>query len=262
MSTSTAARETPPATRRVEQVMGMPLSLALRGAHADGAAATGAWTACLAELREVDRIFSTYRTDSYVSRLASGALGLDECPAVVSEVLALGEQMRIESGGAFDVRRTAADGSVFLDPTGVVKGWAVQRVLPYFTALDDTDVCLSAGGDMVCHVADDARPPWRIGIEDPHDPSRVLAVVPVRRGAVATSGHTHRGRHVVDARTGEPPVGVASVTVIGPDLTGADLDATAAYALGPDAATWLRERGRTALVVGEDGSIEVLGRPA
>jgi thiamine biosynthesis lipoprotein len=242
--------------------MGMPLSLALRGAHADDAAAIGAWTACLAELGEIDRIFSTYRPDSYVSRLAAGEIGLDDCPAVVSEVLGLGERMRLESGGAFDVRRTAVDGSVFLDPTGVVKGWAVQRVLPYFTALDDTDVCLSAGGDMVCHVADDARPAWRIGIEDPHDTSRVLAVVPVRRGAVATSGHAHRGRHIVDARTGEAPVGVASVTVIGPDLTEADLDATAAYAMGPGAATWLRHRGRTALVVGVDGSTEVVGRPA
>jgi thiamine biosynthesis lipoprotein len=252
----------PPTTRLVEQVVGMPLSLALRGAHTEDSAATGAWTACLAELREVDRIFSTYRPDSSISRLTAGKIELGDCPAVVNEVLALGEQMRLESGGAFDVRRTAADGSVALDPTGVVKGWAVTRALRYFTALDDTDVCLSAGGDMACHVADDARPAWRIGIEDPHDPSRVLAVVPVRRGAVATSGHAHRGRHVVDARTGSPPVGVASVTIIGPDLTSADLDATAAYALGLEAATWLRDRGRTALVVGEDGSTELVGRPA
>ena len=39
-----------------------------------------------------------------------------------------------------------------LDPSGVVKGWAVQRAARAFDALADTDVCLSAGGDMVCRV--------------------------------------------------------------------------------------------------------------
>ncbi len=248
--------------RSVEQVMGMPISLALRGRHAHDAAADGAWAACLAELREVDRVFSTYRPDSYVSRLSAGAIGLDECPPVVGEVLALGERARLESGGAFDVRRTGPDGHVTLDLDGVVKGWAVQRAASYLLALDGTDVCLSAGGDLVCHVADDARPAWRIGIEDPADPSQVLAVVPVRRGAVATSGHAHRGHHVVDARTGQPPVGVASVTVVAGDLVQADIDATAAYALGPDAAAWLRARDRTGLVVQQDGSSVVLGHRA
>jgi thiamine biosynthesis lipoprotein len=115
---------------------------------------------------------------------------------------------------------------------------------------------------MVCFVADDDRPEWRVGVEDPHDPSRVLAVIPVRRGAVATSGHAHRGHHVVDARTGQPPAGVASVTVIAVDLTWADLDATAAYALGDGAVEWLRTRpGRAALVVRPDGSTEIVGEP-
>jgi thiamine biosynthesis lipoprotein len=109
-------------------------------------------------------------------------------------------------------------------------------------------------------VTDDARPDWRVGVEDPHDPTRVLAVIPVRRGAVATSGHAHRGRHVVDARTGHPPAGIASVTVVFADLTWADLDATAAYAQGGRAADWLRTRpGRAALVVHDDGSTEIVG---
>lgn len=254
---------TDPATHRyVEQVMGMPISLVLRGRHTDDQEAQAAWAACLADLREADRIFSTYRDDSVVSRLARGEIEPADCPAVVHEVLDLGERARVESGGAFDVRRPGPDGTRVLDPSGVVKGWAVERAAGHLRALDDTDFCLSAGGDMVCHVADEARPDWRVGVEDPHDPSRVLAVVPVRRGAVATSGHAHRGRHVVDARTGQPPAGVASVTVIAPDLTWADLDATAAYALGDGAADWLRTRpGRAALVVSADGSTEIVGRP-
>jgi FAD:protein FMN transferase len=60
---------------------------------------------------------------------------------------------------------------------------------------------------------------------------------------------------VVDGRTGRPPIGIASVTVVAASLTDADIDATAAYAMGADAARWLSGRpGRTGLVVWADGS--------
>jgi len=244
----------PGVARYVEHVMGMPISLALRGRHADDAAARGAWAEAVAALRDVDRVFSTYRPDSLVSRLGRGELSLADCPPEVAEVLALGELARLQSHGAFDVRRDGV-----LDPSGVVKGWAVERASRPLVALPDTDVCLSAGGDLVCRVAGPDSPDWRIGIEDPRDPSRVVAVVPVRTGAVATSGRAHRGDHVVDARTGLAPDGVASVTVVHDDLTWADIDATAAYAMGRDAARWLRTRPRrTGLVVWADGRTELV----
>jgi thiamine biosynthesis lipoprotein len=242
-----------PLDRRVEHLMGMPVSLALRGGAAGTTSADSAWAAVLAALHEVDRVFSTWRADSVVSRLARGELGVEDCPPEVAEVLALGEEARLRSGGAFDVRRRGPDGARVLDPTGVVKGWAVQRAVEPLLDLPDTDVCLSAGGDMVCHVADPGRPAWRIGVEDPRDARRVVAVVPVRRGAVATSGLSHRGAHVVDARTGRPPTAVASVTVVADDLTRADLDATSALALDEQAVDWLTGLGRTGVVVHHDG---------
>ena len=249
--TATAA---PGVARYVEHVMGMPVSLALRGRHTDDAAAHGAWAEAVAALRDVDRVFSTYRSDSWVSRLGRDEVRVEDCPPEVSEVLALGELARLQSHGAFDVRR----GGV-LDPSGVVKGWAVERAARPLVALPGTDVCLSAGGDLVCRVAGPDSPDWRIGIEDPRDPARVVAVVPVRNGAVATSGRAHRGDHVVDARTGSRPDGIASVTVVHDDLTWADIDATAAYAMGRDATRWLRTRpGRTGLVVWEDGRTELV----
>jgi FAD:protein FMN transferase len=248
----------PPLQRYVAHVMGLPVSLALRGVHTDDEAAREAWERCVAELTEVDRMFSTYREDSVVSRLSRGEIGPGDCPAEVHEVLALGERARVESGGAFDVRRPGPDGTPTLDPSGVVKGWAVQRASAHLRALPDTDVCLSAGGDMVCHVADDGRPAWRVGIEDPRDPQQLVATVEVRRGAVATSGTAHRGEHITDARTGDLPDAIASVTVLADDLTWADIDATAAYALGADALTWLRGRpGRRGLVVWRDGRRDV-----
>jgi thiamine biosynthesis lipoprotein len=252
------------ASRYVEHVMGMPISLALRGRHAADHRGSAAWAEAMAVLREADRVFSTYRPDSYVSRLGRGELALADCPAEVAEVLELGDRAEADSSGAFSVHRSGADGGAVLDPSGVVKGWAAERAVVALRALADTDFCLSAGGDVVCRTADPEAAPWRIGVEDPHDPQRLVAVVPVHTGAVATSGTAHRGRHLVDARTGRPPSGIASVTVVGNCLTWADIDATAAYAQGQEAARWLGTRpGRAGLVVWADGSTTTVpGAPA
>jgi thiamine biosynthesis lipoprotein len=241
--------------RYVEHVMGMPISLALRGRHTDDAAARLAWAGVLAVLREADRVFSTYRADSDVSRLGRGEIGVEDCAPEVAEVLALGAAAGRDSCGAFGVWLPGPDGRPVLDPSGVVKGWAADRAAAPLHELADTDFCLSAGGDLTCRTLDPDGPPWRIGVEDPADPRRVLAVVPVFTGAVATSGTAHRGQHLVDARTGRQPEGVASVTVVAGSLTWADIDATAAYAQGPEAARWLETRpGRSGLVVWDDGT--------
>lgn len=250
-------------SRYVEQIMGMPISLALRGRHTADHEALSAWIDVVARLREIDLIFSTYREHSYISRLGRSEISLADCPPEVAEVLALGETARRESFGAFDIRRPGASGAIELDPSGVVKGWAVQRAAAPLRALAGTDFCLSAGGDMLCHTVDPAGDPWRIGIEDPADPTRIVAVVPVFDGAVATSGTSRRGQHLLDARSGLAPVGVASVTVIAGSLTWADIDATAAYAQGGDAAAWLATRpGRTALVIWDDGTSTTVQGPA
>jgi thiamine biosynthesis lipoprotein len=53
-----------PTRRYVEQIMGLPVSLALRGRHCDDADAADAWAAVVASLRDADRVFSTYRSGS------------------------------------------------------------------------------------------------------------------------------------------------------------------------------------------------------
>jgi len=257
---------TPPVWRDVVHLMGIPISVALRGREAGTTAGQDAWGRVVADLRAADEVFSTYRADSIISRLDRGELSLAELDdldvrvaAEVREVVALGEAARQETAGAFDIRRPHPDGSVHLDPSGVVKGWAVQRASRHLRELDDTDFCLSAGGDLVAEVAEPARPAWNIGIENPASPSEIVATVALRTGAVATSGSAHRGAHILDARTGRVPERVAQVTVVADDLTWADVDATAAFALGPDALTWLAGRaGRSGLVVWTDGTCETV----
>jgi len=245
--------------RRVAHVMGMPVSLAVRGRWAGTEVAENAWTNAMAWLSEVDEVFSTYRADSWVSRLGRGEVTVDDCPDVVAEVLDLAARAFEESEGAFDVWRAGQEHTGGFDPSGVVKGWAVQRAATAFDHLDETDFCLSAGGDLVCVTRQADSEPWRIGIEDPHDPARVLAVVPVLNGAVATSGLAHRGAHIVDPATGLTPTGFASVTVVCDDLTWADIDATAAFVMGARGERWLVERGRSGVIVTADGVARTYG---
>lgn len=241
--------------RYLAHVMGMPISLALRGRHTADQVALAAWAQVVDSLRAADEVFSTYRSETVISRLGRGELTPADCPPEVTDVLDLGEQASRTSGGAFSVYLPGPDGATVLDPSGVVKGWAAERAAAALRALPSTGFCLSAGGDIVCRTEDPDAPPWRIGIEDPRAPQRLVAVVPVVDGAVATSGSAHRGQHVVDARTGRPPSGIVSVTVMSDSLTEADIDATSAYAQGPAAATWLASRpGRSGLVVWSDGS--------
>ena len=86
---------------------------------------------------------------------------------------------------------------------------------------------------------------WRVGIQHPWERDRVAAVLDVSDAAVATSGRYERGDHVVDPSTGRPATGLASVTVVGPDLALAD--ALRDRGRGPrpdDGMRWLASRGR------------------
>src|SRR5579871_1304472 len=91
----------------------------------------------------VDGVFSTYRDDSAVSRIARGELDPAGAPPAVAEVLALAERFRAFTDGYFDVH---AGGR--LDPSGVVKGWAVERASEMLLAGGFADHAVNAGGDI------------------------------------------------------------------------------------------------------------------
>jgi hypothetical protein len=65
----------------------------------------------IAELREVDAVFSTYRPDSHISRIGRGEIMIADCPAEVAEVIQLGQEAERQSGGAFSVNLLGADGA-------------------------------------------------------------------------------------------------------------------------------------------------------
>jgi len=242
----------------VEQVMGMPVSVHVRGPLArDGdTGAAGAVDLLYAELRRVDAIFSTYRADSEICRLRRGELSEADADPWVREVLALCAEAHERTGGWFDAHLPGPDGVRRLDPTGLVKGWAIERVTRALTArLPDHDVLVNAGGDLAVRCRRTDTPDWRVGIEDPADRTRLLATVPMRTGGSATSGTAARGTHILDPRSGRPVERGGSVTVVGPDLMWADVHATAAFASGAGAEEYLAHvAGHLGFVVRPDGS--------
>ena len=209
------------AVERTEHVMGMPVTAHVRDPGFDAAALDPAF----AWLRRADALFSTYRPESEISRLDAGTLALADADPLVREVLDRCEALRIETGGAFSARARGA-----LDPSGLVKGWALDRA----AALVDADsVCLDAGGDLLLRGG-----PWRMGIRHPRERDRLCAVLELADGAVATSATYERGEHIADPRTGRPPRGVLSDTITGPDLATTDAYATAAFAMGEAGPAW------------------------
>ena len=239
MTRPAAARrpdERPPAPRRawVQQIMGMPISIHLRGAGVDDPAAAAAVDAVFGELRAVDAVFSTYRSDSDVSRLNRHETTVAACHPDVATVVELCDEARARTGGAFDPHLPGPDGRRWFDPSGLVKGWAAERAAGRLRRLAPlgVDFCLNAGGDVVVGVAGESCSGWRVGVEDPDDVRRILGVVPLRSGAVATSGSAHRGAHIVDPRTGRPAEALRAATVTGPSLLWADVYATTTIVTG------------------------------
>jgi FAD:protein FMN transferase len=215
--------------RRVEHVMGFPVSLRVddRDVPAGAADAVFAW------LRAVDERFSPFEPDSEVRRLDRGALSRAEVSPDLAEVLALCEEYRRASGGAFDARLPGRG----LDPCGVVKGWSVQRAADLLAAAGARRFVLNAGGDVVASGG-----PWRVGVRHPERAGRLCAVLELTDGAAATSARYERGDHIVDGRTGRPATALLSLTVVAPTLTEADAVATAAFAMGADGVGWAAAR--------------------
>ena len=228
-----APSRAPRAFRRVEHIMGTAITVDVR----EGDLEPGDLDAAFARLREVDERFSTYRPASEISRLLRGDIREHECSPDVGHVLALCDDLHRTSGGYFDARGHRTDGGP--DPTGVVKGWAVEEAAWLIAEAGADRFAINAGGDIVVRGGVSPDEPWRVGIRHPRIADRVAAVVRLRDAAIATSGAYERGEHIVDPHTGRPPRALLAVSVIGPSLTYADAYATAAFAMGMDGPAWV-----------------------
>lgn len=197
-------------------------------------------------LHEADRVFSTYKPNSPVSRLARGETTLADCPPVVSQVWNDCEAWEKTTDGWF----SAFTPQHTFDPSGLVKTWAARGAAQYLEQNGITDFTMNAGGDIYVSDQVSVDLDWRVAIHKPvsiaAEAAGVLTVLDLKGTsyrAVCTSGSAERGEHIWDPKAPgkEPARGLAQVTVIAADLVQADVWATAAYAQGPRAIRTLNE---------------------
>ena len=236
--------------RHVEQVMGTAVSIDVRDTDAPASAIADV----VAWLHHVDRTFSPYLDDSPISAIGRGELSPGDASDEVQGVLELCFELREQTAGAFDAFAVPAPNGTMFDPSGVVKGWSIERAAELLEQHGCHNFCINAGGDVALRGHTAAAEPWRIGVRHPDDAAS-FAVVLEGSGplAIATSATYERGAHIIDPRTRQPTTELASVTIVGPDLTFADAYATAVFVMGLDGIDWIGTRpGYDAYVITHD----------
>jgi thiamine biosynthesis lipoprotein len=169
------------------------------------------------------------------------------------------------------------NGTVFLpragmeiDLGGVGKEYAADRAA---TVLRESGVrcgLVNFAGDVRTIGCRGDGGPWRVGVADPRRRGSCrFAVLVLGEAGVATSGDYERGfvrdgvryHHILDAKTGWPARGVASVTVVAATAARAGNLATAAFLLGPEGGLALLEeaRGVEGALILESGAIRATG---
>jgi thiamine biosynthesis lipoprotein len=129
----------------------------------------------------------------------------------------------------------------------VGKGYAADRVKALWTAAGVQSGVINAGGDLTAWGRQPDGSPWKIGIADPDDPSKILLWLPVENASVATSGNYIqyfelngvRYSHNIDPVSGRPVPFIKSVTVISPSAELSDALATAITVMGREAGIYL-----------------------
>lgn len=219
--------------------MGTAVSFDIR----DDAISPGALLEAIEWLHHVDATFSTYDMDSTVSKIGLGELELADASEEVQDVFQQCAALKRATRGSFNIYEVPAPNGAQLDPSGFVKGWAIERTAEILETHGCENFSINAGGDIALRGEATANTPWTIGIRHPEEPNHFAVVVEGRgRLAIATSATYERGLHITDPLSGRQANSLASATVVGPDLGLADAYATALFVMGIHGVEWITER--------------------
>ncbi len=209
--------------KRTKIIMGMPISVEIVGTHVSNSL----FEEVFDYFKYVDAKYSTYKPNSEISRI-NRDLPASQWSREMKTVLALCEQTKLQTGGFFDVERGGR-----LDPSGLVKGWAVNNAADLLKKHGVSDFYIDAGGDIQVAGQNHESRPWSVGIRNPFKRGEIIKTVLVSSEGVATSGTAVRGHHIYNPHlAGQPINEVVSLTVIGPNIYEADRFATSAFAMG------------------------------
>ncbi|HHJ16445.1 MAG TPA: FAD:protein FMN transferase [Gammaproteobacteria bacterium] len=128
---------------------------------------------------------------------------------------------------------------VRIDLGGIAKGHAVDRCITLLQSLGIHQALVTAGGDSRM-IGDRWGRPWSIGVRDPRNENKLVAVIPLEDVAVSTSGDYERYfeedgiryHHIINPESGDSARELRSVTIIGPDATTTDILSTSVFVLG------------------------------
>ncbi|HZO71003.1 MAG TPA: FAD:protein FMN transferase [Ktedonobacteraceae bacterium] len=159
-------------------------------------------------------------------------------------------------------RRVILPPGVRLDFGGIAKGMAVDAAIEKLRLSGIYPALVNAGGDLAVEGLPPSMEHWQIAVPG----GEREWMVPLRRGAVATSGITRRHwwqgsthrHHLLDPRTGLPAQsGLWSVTVTADRCEQAEVAAKVAFILGAqEGSGFLRKHQIAGLLVYEDGTWE------
>lgn len=188
--------------------------------------------------RYVDQTFSTYKPDSEIMKINRGELLINDASSDVREIFNLAEKTRTETDGFFDIQNK--NGS--MDPSGIVKGWAINNAAKFIHEFGFINYYVEAGGDIQVNGTNGHGQPWSIGIRNPLKTDEIVKVIYPKDRGIATSGTYLRGQHIYNPHDkNETFNDIVSLSVVGPNIYEADRFATTAFAMGRKGIEFIEE---------------------
>ena len=219
--------------RETRILMGMPITVAI----ADAPATQNDLDAIFDDFNDVDARFSPFKVTSETSAMNYG-LPPGRWSDDMTEIVALAEKTKRETGGYFDARTPEGK----FNPVGVVKGWAIKKAAGILRDRGFRNFYVDAGGDIEASGTNAQGEKWSIGIKNPFNQNEIVKTVFATDLGIATSGTYIRGDHIYDPYTGQAENDIVSFTVVAPDVCEADRFATAAFAMGEKGIAFIEER--------------------
>ena len=145
------------------------------------------------------------------------------------------------------------------------EGYAADKCRDLMLAKGIRAGIINGSGDMSTWGKQPDGRYWEVGISNPVRKGAILAAVPLKQGAVVTSGNyekfvvfnNKRYSHIINPATGYPATGLTSVTVFGPSAETANGFSTSMMVLGKDAAIDLMQKfpAYTYIMITDEGRI-------
>ncbi|HEY5635877.1 MAG TPA: FAD:protein FMN transferase [Burkholderiales bacterium] len=161
-------------------------------------------------------------------------------------------------------RAALAEAGMRIDLGGIAKLYILHAGMRVLAARGIERALVNGGGDVEVRGGTPERP-WRVGVRDPRAPERLLGVLELRDGFVASSGDYERAfvrdgvryHHILDPRSGYPSQGARGVTLTGGPLEDLNGLGVAIMVLGAETGRRLlaARPGVEAAIVERDGGL-------